>query len=165
MTAEYKPEHLNANIHGMVESDGNTTCKTREGTMCTGCDTASGLVPEIPYFQREVNGEILVFASPEGKPHGEKCVFAVDGKGCGLLLNPEAYGRIAMPRPSRCYQYHCSKDIHIAMNPSATLADKNSAYQRIAGANYAALQNGEITKEDAEFNFENHIPVNPIKNR
>lgn len=80
---EFKPDHPNANIHGMIGANGSLTCLTREGNLCTGCCTTF----RVPEFNVEAD-----------KP----CQHQTPGRGCKILNDPL--------RKRVCGSYHCSRN-------------------------------------------------------
>jgi len=137
----FSPDHPLANIHGMVGRNGETTCKTGNGRMCTGCCEALHIQD----------------LDPDGigvlKEAGQKCEAQIAGEGCRHVLegNPEQ-------RYSICDPYHCSGDLRRLADPTTSWEERIAASQRLVMENAAAPQNGEIGRKTYNANL-NRIPT------
>lgn len=119
----FNPKHPNANIHGMVDSDGSATCKTANGKMCTGCCTALRIEED----------NILL------KEEGHNCPAQVIQKGCNYVIQNQSEKRFKV-----CPVYHCSSDI------SKVGKGDFKARQRVGMELLSSLSHNETNKE--EFN-------------
>ncbi len=129
---EYEPGHPNANIHGMIETGGEPTCRTRGGDLCTGCCYALRVEDPSSGFEKEA---------------GEMCSEQAPRLGCKFILENRD------GRPTICGIYHCSGDIlESKINPDER--KRLAAYQRLAMANLASRVNGETDQDQYERNLE-----------
>ncbi|CAN5330649.1 hypothetical protein BH10PAT1_BH10PAT1_0090 [soil metagenome] len=126
----FNPSNPNANIHGMVQTDGNPTCLTRDGeTRCTGCCYALHIV---------IRNKIM-------KEAGEMCDAQIPTKGCAHVVNSEEEKRY---NPV-CDHFHCSGQIKLFGENPENIAVR----QRLAMMNIASNAVGEITAEIMEENL------------
>ena len=130
MIAEFEPKHPNANIHGMVGSNGRGACETQEGRMCTGCCTAL-------HITRKGNENIVL------KEAGQGCPAQLLGKGCAHVINGDPNNRFWVCKP-----YHCSGDL------AKFKKGDPQAGQRILLCNAACLMNEEIGRQAYKQNLQ-----------
>ena len=131
-----------ANIHGMVSSNGLTTCRTREGNMCTGCCTALDIVDQ---FNK----------NKTLKEEGVNCPVQIFSEGCQHLFVGRPQDRFQV-----CTPYHCGGDrrILISPNPNNTYNVRIAASHRLTLENIACFQNREIDQRTYNENLE-RIPT------
>ena len=119
------PKHPNANIHGVVRSDGSATCMTaNEGVRCTGCCWA-----------------LRISEGKFQKAEGDLCPEQRPKLGCAFVLE----GREG--KPNTCSAYHCSSDRTKIANSKFTESERRLSLLRIMLELSAALNNGEINEE------------------
>jgi hypothetical protein len=122
----FKPQNPNANIHGVVGVEGETTCKTCDQNMCTGCCTAL-------HITDRQNSVVL-------KEMGSNCDAQSPNEGCKHVLK-----EVPKLRFWRCEPYHCSEDIQ-------KLPERNSEL-RLRFSNAASLNSGEIDQKTHDKNL------------
>lgn len=116
----FNPNHPNANIHGMVKENGSATCKTRNGTFCTGCCTG---------LRIEEDGVLL-------KEEGFNCPAQKIAQGCIHVISNQEEKRF-----NACPNYHCSRDINHFRKHHGI-----EQRQRLGIELLSCLANGEIEK-------------------
>ena len=131
LEAVFNPDHPLSNIHGMVDSDGDITCKTHNGNLCTGCCEA---------LEIRSNGFF--------KERGAPCTEQRPKIGCGLIIDGDV-----TERPRNCISYHCSKDIQTLKNPDTQESEGTAAKQRLVLSNASSYREKEISLQNYHENI------------
>jgi hypothetical protein len=119
----------------MVGTDGDPTCKTKEGLLCTGCCTALRITEK---------GQPNIVL----KEAGQNCGAQIPTKGCRYKLEEDIQKRYWV-----CPKYHCSHDIAKLNNPALPEDQRRAASHRLAMENSAALMHGEIAQHTFKENL------------